>query len=293
LRRREAVFVEVGPASIVITGEKDGIGCRFDEAAVKRRLGRILAAVGECLPVLKQKGERIKKTTSLPPVARRMAEAVKSVDGVSLTPMAAVAGAVADELKEALTEEGTDFLSVNNGGDIAILNRSGRMIRIGVCDIGTGEAAPYTLGIRELKDYGLATSGFGGRSFTLGLADMVTVVAASGALADAAATFVCNRTNVRTDRVFRRKAAELDPNSDIADEWITASIGDLSDGLVKEALANGLESARLLKDRSIIFDAVIAFRGEWVTTIGGDKNIFVEAEDGDQKAHHDCRGHIR
>ena len=286
------MFIEVGPASIVITGQKGGKPYRFDENEAKDHLALVLAEVGDSLPVLRQKGYRIRKTSSMSPVAQKMVEAVKVIDQVTLTPMAAVAGAVADAMKEWLKEKGLEFVSVNNGGDISLFNRSGREVNIALGDIETGKPTPYTLVIKGMLDCGVATSGFGGRSFTLGLADMVTVIAGTGAIADAAATLICNATNVESDQVLRRKAGEIDPCSDIPDEWVTVEIGALDESLIRESLARGLALARELKENNSIRDGIIVMKGDMVTTLGSDENIYMEVDYGDQKADYSGRGYI-
>lgn len=286
------MFIEVGPASIVIEGERDGKAFNLDEKEVAGRLSGILAGVGESSPVLREKGYRIKKTSFMSPVAQKMVEAVKAVDRNKLTPMAAVAGAVADALKEWLKEKDLEFISVNNGGDVSLFNRSGKAVKIAMGDIGTGEQTPYVLVIKDMVDCGIATSGFGGRSFTLGLADMVTVIARTGAMADAAATLICNATDVETDQVERRRAGEIDPCSDIAEEWVTVQIGGLDECLIKKALANGLALSHALKGDNSILDAVIVLKGHMVTTLGGDENIYMEVDYGDQEDGHGGRGYI-
>jgi len=286
------MFVEVGPAGIAVTGQKGGRPYDFDEAEIKDYLSMILAGVGDSLPVLRQKAERIRNASSMSPAAQKMVEAAKLIDPVTLTPMAAVAGAVADAVKEWLKDKGFEFISVNNGGDIALFNRSGRKVNIALGDIETGKSTPYTLVIEDMVDCGIATSGFGGRSFTLGLADMVTVIARTGAIADAAATRVGNATNIETDLVLRRWAREIDPCSDIADERVTVRIGDLGEELTGKALENGLSFARALKESNSILDAVILMKGHMATTLGGSENIHLEVDYGDQKTGHDCRGYI-
>ncbi|HEY3276988.1 MAG TPA: hypothetical protein VGJ94_10235 [Syntrophorhabdaceae bacterium] len=269
------MYIEVGPASIVVTGEKEGGNFDFDEEEIKNLLGRILLDVGASLPVLKQKGYRIMNPDRMPRVARKMVAAVQAIDGRSLTPMAAVAGAVADALREALSSKGLDFIMVNNGGDISFYNAQRKTIRAGVRDIMGGAEVPHILEIEGIMECGLATSGFGGRSFTLGLADMATVLAVNAAVADAAATSICNAVNVESDKVVRRKAAEIDPSSDIADEWITVKRGILDESLVKRALEKGLAWAQALKDRQSILDAVIRLGNHSVATSGGKKYISI------------------
>ena len=267
------MLIDIGPATLVLRGEKGGKDYRFDRTAVTARVEAILGEIRECLPVLKQRAWRIKNTAALPPVARKMVEAAQAVDAETLTPMAAVAGALADELTEYLKGEGLEFISVNNGGDVAIYNGRQQPVTIGIGDIQKKSPTPYVLRIEGVTAFGVATSGFGGRSFTLGLADTVSVVAPSAPLADAAATFICNHTNVEDASVVRRKAAEIDPSTDIPEEWVTVSIGELSSPRVREALAHGQAAAERLKVAGRISEAVIRLRGKMVTTIAGNENI--------------------
>jgi hypothetical protein len=136
------------------------------------------------------------------------------------------------------------------------------------------------LNIEQLIDFGLATSGFGGRSFTLGLADIVTVVAVTGAVADAAATFICNCTNTESDQVVRQIASEIDPLTDIPDDEVTIRIGKLNEEDILNALENGLNIAANIKKQKHIYDAVIKLHGHMVTTINGDNPIKLEVQNG-------------
>jgi hypothetical protein len=275
------VYLEIGPASLVVEGRKDGKGFEFDRTELENRIKVILEEIRDALPILKQKAYRIKKASHLPLVARRMIEAVRIVDEATLTPMAAVAGTLSDEVKEFLRSKDLDMISVNNGGDISIFTRETRPFRIGIGDMDGGiRTASHVLKIGGLIDYGLATSGYGGRSFTLGLADMGTVVAESGAIADAAATFICNRTNVESEKVMREQASKIDPLTDIPDELVTVGIGELDRGLVFEALEKGIDAAHVLKEAHVIYDALIVLKGEMATTLRGDIPITLEVDHG-------------
>lgn len=274
------MFLEVGPASLVISCKRQGIICEVDKVEAERHLANILREIRDCLPVLRQRAHRIHKTAHMPEVAAMMVDAVKKVDEATLTPMAAVAGAVSERMRDLLKIDGADLITVNNGGDIAVHNGAGGEVTIGIGDIRTGRTTPYVLKINGHSDFGIATSGFGGRSLTLGLADIVTVVAGSSAVADAAATFLCNRTNVVTDKVLRRKASEVDPSTDIPDELVTVSITDLSNEEVDLALGKGLTEAYRLKKDSIIHDAVFLLKERMVTTIAGDEYIRLEVDNG-------------
>jgi len=274
------MFIEVGPASLVISCKKQGIAYETDRGKTEKHLMTILEEIRDCLPVLRQKAYRIHRTAHMPEVAAMMVDAAKKVDEATLTPMAAVAGAVSERMRELLKKDGADLITVNNGGDIAVYNGAGPEITIGIGDIRTGRTTPYVLKISGLSDFGIATSGFGGRSLTLGMADIVTVIARSSAVADAAATFLCNRTNVDTDKVLRKKASEVDPSTDIPDELVTVSIADLSNEETGQALHKGLTEAYRLKKNNVIYDAVFLLKGRMVTTIAGNEHIRLEVQHG-------------
>ena len=274
------MFIEIGPASLVVYGEKEGMPYEFDRSRLEEKIQNILRDIREYLPVLKQKAYKIKNTKHMPDVARKMVEAVKTIDEMSLTPMAAVAGSVSDALKEHIKSEGLDIISVNNGGDISVFDRYEKGLKVGIGDIHTGRATSYTLDIKGFSDYGLATSGFGGRSLTLGLADSVTVVAATGAVADAAATFICNNTSIITNQVRRIKASEIDPLTDIPEEYVTVEINELSEGVINDSLEKGLQLAFKIKIKKYIYDAIIKLKDHIVTTINGGYPIILEVQNG-------------
>ena len=274
------MFIEIGPASLVVYGEKEGMPYEFDRSRLEEKIQNILRDIREYLPVLKQKAYKIKNTKHMPDVARKMVEAVKTIDEMSLTPMAAVAGSVSYALKEHIKGEGLDIISVNNGGDISVFDRYEKGLKVGIGDIHTGRATSYTLDIKGFSDYGLATSGFGGRSLTLGLADSVTVVAATGAVADAAATFICNNTSIITNQVRRIKASEIDPLTDIPEEYVTVEINQLSEDDISGSLEKGLQLAFKIKIKKYIYDAIIKLKDHIVTTISGGYPIILEVQNG-------------
>ena len=95
---------------------------------------------------------------------------------------------------------------------------------------------------------GIATSGARGRSFSLGIADSVTVLAKDGATADAAATLIANAVDCDDPAIERRPANELDPDSDLGDRLVTVSVGALAPAKRQAALAAGLARARSYRD---------------------------------------------
>ncbi|OPY75595.1 MAG: hypothetical protein A4E64_01871 [Syntrophorhabdus sp. PtaU1.Bin058] len=275
------MFIEVGPASLVITAERAGKTCDIDGKKVEDYIAAVLGDIRDYLPVLRQKAWKILRTAHMPEAAVKMIDAAKKVDEATLTPMAAVAGTVSEMVRDFIGDSLSDFVSVNNGGDIAVRNDTGREVIIGIGDIRTNRTTPYILKIRGLNTFGIATSGFGGRSLTLGLADIVTVIAENSAVADAAATFICNSVNIATDKVRRKKASEIDPSTDIPDELVTVLIGGLDEGEIREALNKGLTAAYRLKEKDVIYDVVLLLKERMVTTITGDKYIRLEVQDGD------------
>ncbi|HYD04921.1 MAG TPA: UPF0280 family protein, partial [Reyranella sp.] len=205
--------------------------------------------VGEAYPLLQG------------PVARRMAEAVWPHRALFITPMAAIAGAVADEMLQAmLAGRALDKAYVNDGGDIAIHLSPGHSLRAGIFAQALDGAVTLT---HDRPVRGIATSGRGGRSFSLGIADSATVLARTAAAADAAATLIANAVDIDHPAIERRPARELDPDSDLGDLPVTVSVGRLPHYAIDEALDRGLEEARRLRCLGLIDSAAISLKGRW------------------------------
>lgn len=201
------------------------------------------------------------------PVARRMAAAVWPHRADYVTPMAAVAGAVADEVLAAMTGDGDlDRAYVNNGGDIALYLADGERFDAGiVADIGRPEIGALAR-IDAVQDVrGIATSGWRGRSHSLGIADAVTVLAGNAAAADVAATLIANAVNVDNPAIARTPARELDPDSDLGDLPVTVAVGDLPDGAVDAALLGGVNRARAMLAEGLIAAAHLSLRDRTAT----------------------------
>ena len=205
------------------------------------------------------------------PVARRMVEAVWPHRAVYITPMAAVAGAVADELLAALVAgRRLDRAYVNDGGDIAFHLAPGQELRAAV--VARSEAPALDGFARLTHDRpvrGVATSGRGGRSFSRGIADSATVLAATAAAADAAATLVANAVDIDHPAIERRPAVELDPDSDLGDIPVTVAVGPLPDAAIEAALDHGAAEARRLRLAGLIDGAALSLAGRWRIESGG------------------------
>ena len=203
------------------------------------------------------------------PVARRMLAACWPYRANYITPMAAVAGSVADEILQALIlQRDLDKAYVNNGGDIALHLALGHALTLGVVNDVDNPAIDATVALSaSMPVRGLATSGWRGRSQSLGIADAVTVFAADAAAADAAATMVANAVNVAHDAILRQPARELRADSDLRDLPVTVAVGLLPASARAEALASGGVRARDLQRSGLIYAAYLALQGEALTVL--------------------------
>lgn len=224
---------------------------RFDDIlpTLVRELPVLRRPVGAAHPLLKG------------PVARRMARAVWPHRAIYITPMAAVAGSVADEILAAMVAgRALDKAYVNNGGDIAFHLAPGHELRAGIFVHALDGQARLTHG-RPVR--GIATSGWGGRSFSLGIADAVTILARDAAAADAAATVVANVVDADHHLIVRQSASSLDPDSDLGDLQVTVAVGALPPDVIDRALERGAAAARRLQRAGLIEAAALSLQGRW------------------------------
>jgi uncharacterized protein len=202
------------------------------------------------------------------PVAKRMVAAVWPHRQVFITPMAAVAGAVADELLGAMIR-GRDLQKayVNDGGDIALHLQGGEAyFGVGIADDPLLADLAGNVAIRAGDPVrGIATSGWRGRSQSLGIADAVTVLAETAAAADAAATLIANAVNVDHPAIERLPARRIKEDSDLGEFPVTVDVGPLPAASVAAALDAGLQAARLMRSGGLIEDAFLTLNRSWRT----------------------------
>lgn len=202
-------------------------------------------------------------------VAQAMARAVWSHREDYITPMAAVAGAVADRVLAA-SVQGRQLEKgyVNNGGDLAFFLSPGASLDAGVvANLERGGLSGRVHLKHAMAVRGIATSGWRGRSHSRGIADAVTVLAATAAQADAAATMIANRVDVDYPGIERVPASSLDPDSDLGDLAVTVAVGPLPEGARQAALLSGVDRARGLLARGIIQGAMLTL-GDQAATVG-------------------------
>ena len=207
-------------------------------------------------------------------LAQRMIESVRAIGDMDLTPMAAVAGTIADAVADWLFGRGLTKVVVDNGGDIAIRLAAGETATVGIrpridcLDISH---------IADLNDrrssWGVTTSGRGGRSFTRGIASAVTVIAESASIADAAATAIANACFVEDSSIVQMSAEQMDPNTDLKGLAVTIDVGPLSIAKKIEAVQTALSKADTFCRKECIVGALIVLEDVFVMTEGARELI--------------------
>ena len=252
-----------GPIDLIVdaSGEAACVArCeRAAHAAFAPVLETLVAELPELRRVLGSRPHRLEGS-----VARRMLAAVAPYRASSVTPMAAVAGAVADHVLAAMLAADSPLTaSVNNGGDIALHVAPGATLRVGLCvDPASGRLAGTLRVTAGSGIGGIATSGWRGRSHSLGIADAVTVLARSAAAADAAATLIANAVDLPgSPRVRRVPARELSPDSDLGARPVTVEVAPLDDAERARALAGGVRVARRALARGLVAGVRLELQG--------------------------------
>jgi ApbE superfamily uncharacterized protein (UPF0280 family) len=252
-----------GPIDLIVEAFGEADECRAAYAQAIARFQTILIELVEELPELRLPAFFLAPRTFAGPTARRMEAAVMPLAECFITPMAAVAGSVADEMLAALLAgRKLDRAYVNNGGDSALHIGKGQSMGLAVAGTGNGMADRITIRAEDGVG-GVATSGWRGRSFSLGIADAVTVLARTGAEADAAATLIANAVDLPGNPAIKRiPASELSPDSDLGPRLVTQAVGTLAFGEVARALDNGVAVAEDFRRRGLIAASALFLGGE-------------------------------
>ncbi|MEP3246546.1 MAG: UPF0280 family protein [Sneathiella sp.] len=181
-----------------------------------------------------------------------------------VTPMAAVAGAVADHVKAAMIDgRSLTKLYVNNGGDISLHLKANAVFSGAIVENQDMPALDNIFEIRSKDDIGgVATSGWRGRSLSPGMADAVTVLAKTAAIADVAATLIAGAVVVKSAAVTQEKAIDLRDDTDLGDMLVTTAVGTLTAAEKHEALEKGFQLARSFEQEGWIKSAYMALQGE-------------------------------
>lgn len=250
------LHLQHGPIDLIVQAWGPGAGAGY--ARAQARFAGLLEELVAELPALRS----CRAQGLHGPVARAMAAAVARMDADFITPMAAVAGAVADAVLAALAGDGISRAYVNNGGDIALCLTSGESL---TAAIAGGRGARVLIG-HDDPVRGIATSGWRGRSFSFGIADAVTVLAGTAAAADAAATVIANAVDLPGHAaIARRPACEVQADSDLGARRVTVAVGPLTPGEVSRALDRGAAVARRLMAAKHIAGAALFLQSDMRT----------------------------
>lgn len=264
-----------GPIDIVMQAVGHAQACQQAVEIAWQRFQTVLPELVSELPLLKQPVASLLAGSLQGVVAQRMQLAAQHVawsapDGF-VTPMAAVAGSVAQELIGLLAQDGVHKAYVNNGGDIALHLQDGHIWRIGVVsDLHQALASDVAADMlsdghfvidHSLPVRGVATSGWRGRSFSLGIADSVTVLAATAAQADVAATLIANAVNIDHPAIQRQPANSLRDDSDLGQRLVTVEVPRLAPAQVAQALQLGLDCAHAMQARGQVVAVFLCCQG--------------------------------
>jgi ApbE superfamily uncharacterized protein (UPF0280 family) len=267
------LHLQDGPIDLIVEAKGTESNVRAAYEAAAQRFTGLLDELCEELTELR----RVANPAHCPLkgiVARRMHAAVVPFAAQEfITPMAAVAGSVAEEILGAMLRAALlDRAYVNNGGDIALHLTGREQFSVGLMDRPDRQGVMRAMTI-DADDAirGVATSGRHGRSFSLGIADAVTVLARTASQADAAATIIANAVDLPGHpAVLRVPANELQPDSDLGARLVTRDVGLLSADEIDTALDAGACRARQLLAAGLIEGAALRLLGE--TVIVGAKD---------------------
>jgi ApbE superfamily uncharacterized protein (UPF0280 family) len=259
------LHLQDGPIDLVIQAWGAPIAVAEAYRAATLRTASVLDELCSELPLLRVPAAR----GAAGEVAQLMQRAVRPYEAECfITPMAAVAGSVAQAVLDAMAAVPLDRVTVNNGGDIAIRLAPGQHVVAGM--VARPEQLRLFGQMRIEADHatrGVATSGFGGRSDTFGIADAVTVVARSASEADAAASIVANAVDLPGHPAITRGPSSR-AQSDLGDQPVTQAVGALSADEIAAALERGAARARGLLDRGLLDAAALHLRGTTVLVQG-------------------------
>ena len=172
-----------------------------------------------------------------------------------ITPMASVAGSISELLLLKVLEKfNVNKIYINNGGDISLYITKNEKFNFSI-----GGETGFIVEYSDMDGLGgIATSGWKGRSFSMGIADSVTVIAEKASVADAAATIICNHIDLEDSKKVKKVIAnDLYENTDLNNKLITVSVEDLTESEIKEAILKGKAISEYFIAKKIIKSVII------------------------------------
>jgi uncharacterized protein len=245
-----------GPIDLIIEADGEPLEVKRAYEVVRKRFATVLDELASELPLLRtevpKSGLQLRGQ-----IAREMERVCRPHWAMRVTPMAAVAGAVADEiLATMIASADLARAYVNNGGDIALHLTDCQRFQI------ASPSCAITISSTD-NIRGIATSGWRGRSFSFGIADSVTVLASTAAQADVAATLIANAIDLpNSAKVTRQAACEIAPDSDLRERLVTINVDLLSVTEIQTALNNGEVVATQMQRDGIVAAASLLLAGQ-------------------------------
>lgn len=276
------LHLQHGPIDLII-GVDDAVRTGLDGSllrkkafdAARARFETVLEELVSELALLRAPANKHAKRPS-GAVAMRMMQAVSPfAESHFITPMAAVAGAVADEIISAMLAafdagDGPSRVYVNNGGDISLHLDQSSEFRIRMAAESGVSLGDFAIAGTS-PSRGIATSGRGGRSLSMGIADSVTIIAATAAAADAAATIVANAVDLPDHRQVRRaRAIDVVDDSDLGERMVVVDCGPLDEDEIDRALCAGAAQAERLLDADLIHRAALFLKNRGRLVVPGE-----------------------
>ncbi|MEP5154952.1 UPF0280 family protein [Planktotalea sp.] len=251
----DRLHLQHGPIDLIIGVEGDRAKAF---AAARARLSSILAELMDEIDLLKLADGPAPKGV----VARKMWKAVQKHHGF-VTPMAGVAGAVAETVLTAMTEAADlKRAYVNNGGDIALHLTGDATFSVAMAGVNGDALGKLKLTANDAIR-GIATSGQRGRSLSFGIAESVTTLAQSASMADVAATLIAGAVDLPDHLAIKRVPAEqVRDESDLGARDVVTYVGSLSKADCANALDAGLRTARAMRNNKLIQAASLHLRGQ-------------------------------
>jgi len=198
---KNRLFLQHGPINIVLEAFGDNQNLAYSN--VKKYFETILDDLVKDLTLLKKEVVLNRKFNNK--ISQSMQDATEKFAPTFITPMASVAGSIADNILKVLVKNtNLQKAYVNNGGDVAFHLSENQIMKSSLA------AIPNMIAEIKYKDRsrGIATSGWRGKSFSRGIADSVTVLAENAAIADAAATMICNNVDIHNHPKIKKKTCK-------------------------------------------------------------------------------------
>ena len=251
----DRLHLQHGPIDLVIGVEGDR-GAAF--LAAERRLDSVLAELMDEIDLLCLSNGPVPKGV----VALKMWRAAQWHVGF-VTPMAGVAGAVAETVLEAMRGAAQMKRAyVNNGGDIALHLSGESKFSVGMTGLEGSALGKIVLSADSLVR-GIASSGQGGRSLSFGIAESVTVLAKTASAADVAATLIAGAVDLPDHPAIKRSPAHyVREESDLGDKLVVTHVGVLNETKIAKALERGAAYAREMQAKGLIQAASLHLRGQ-------------------------------